>query len=64
MVSAKSPAESRPDPEAFVRKRADGELDIVCTHCSQVLAVAINERALYFSGGAVIGHRCDEESKA
>ena len=62
-MSAKPPTEIQPSGEAFVRKRADGEFDIVCANCSQVLAVAINERAMYFSGGAIIGHRCGDQQK-
>jgi len=54
-MSAESASESRPSFEALIRKRADGEFDIVCKNCSQVLAVAMNERAGPYSAGAVIG---------
>lgn len=52
--------ETRPSGDALVRERPDGEFEIVCTKCGQVLAVAINKRSVYWSGGAVIGHRCGE----
>jgi hypothetical protein len=59
-VPANSPTGSEPSGEAVVRKRADGEFDIVCPKWSQVLAVAISERALYWAGGVVLSHRCDD----
>jgi hypothetical protein len=61
LVPANSPAGGKPSGEAVVRKRADGEFDIVCAKCSQALAVAINERALYWAGGVVLRHRCDDQ---
>ncbi len=60
LVPASSLAGSEPSGEAVVRKRADGEFDIVCAKCSKVLGVAINERALYWAGGVVLSHRCDD----
>jgi hypothetical protein len=56
VVSRNQPAESRSSGEAFVGKRADGEFDVVCTKRSQVMS-AINERGLYWSGGAILSHR-------
>ena len=50
LMFASSPAGSEPSGEAVVRKRADGEFDIVCATWSQVLAVAISEHALYWAG--------------
>ena len=59
LVSDNTPAASGPSGEAVVRKRADGEFDIVCPNCSQVLATAGSEHALYWAGGVVLSHRCN-----
>jgi hypothetical protein len=41
-----------------LRKRPDGQFDVLCTKCSQPIIVGISERGAYYSYPNLLTHRC------